>query len=140
MLEFIIPFKGHMGTLLFGIAVGSGGTYFAEKYTDQRRKMELVSAERDRFKKAYSQMSTLIDEIRTDISGPDARLAREFILASRKWTFGGSDCLVYYFEDHPNLEAKIQILENHGYIVDVSRTNLKRYRMGENFVAHVTSQ
>jgi hypothetical protein len=42
--------------------------------------------------------------------------------------------LMYFFEDHENLQGKIQILENRGLIIDTTFSNVKRYRMAEDFV------
>ena len=42
--------------------------------------------------------------------------------------------LMYHHEDHPNLTGKITILENHGYIADVTPGNAPKYCMSEEFV------
>jgi HNH endonuclease len=87
------------------------------------------------FQRVEAQIPELIAELRADV---DAKpFIREFVLLSRKWTYNGDErdpVSVYFFEDHDNLQGKIQILENRGLIIDVTFTTVKRYRMAEDFV------
>jgi len=62
------------------------------------------------------------------------------VVLKRGWSFnsGGQDILAYYFDDHPELENQLQVLENLLLIRDVTRTNVKRYRFMEAFVDYLT--
>jgi hypothetical protein len=46
---------------------------------------------------------------------------------------------MYYLEDHENLPSKIQILENYGLVVDITPSNIKKYRIMENFAEYLLS-
>lgn len=84
-------------------------------------------------------MPGLINEMQIDLN--DNSLIREFFITSKKYMVNiKSPAFIYYFEEHDNLQSKIQILENYGFVVDVTTTNLKKYRMTEEFVnAVITS-
>ncbi len=85
------------------------------------------------FSKVRELMPELIAEMEKDIAGTPH--TREFFLVSRKWVMNSrTPRFFYYFEDHDNLEGKAQILENHGFIMDVTVSNAKLYRMTEEFV------
>jgi hypothetical protein len=45
---------------------------------------------------------------------------------------------LHYFDDHEDLESKVQILENKGMVRDVTNKNVKRYRMAEALVDYLT--
>lgn len=95
-------------------------------------------AVQDTFTKAERLMPELLAEMRKDLSEFPAR--REFVVLKRGWSFnsGGQDILAYYFDDHPELENQLQVLENLLLIRDVTRTNVKRYRFMEAFVDYLT--
>ena len=61
---------------------------------------------------------------------------REFFVMSRRHVLGGSEKhrFIYYEEDHDNLRGKIDVLENLGYVADVTPGNTPIYRMTEEFV------
>ena len=42
--------------------------------------------------------------------------------------------LVYYYDDHENLDEKMILLENIGLIRDITYNNTKRYILTEDFV------
>lgn len=88
------------------------------------------------FETIRNQMPELIAEIKKDLEGEDGKFVREFFVMSRRHTLGGSEKprFIYYEEDHQNLRGKIDVLENHGYVVDVTPKNTPIYRMTEDFV------
>jgi hypothetical protein len=45
--------------------------------------------------------------------------------------------IIYYDEDHDNLRGKIDVLQNHGYLVEVTPGNTPICRMSEEFVKFV---
>ena len=78
-------------------------------------------------------MPELIAEMSSDLKAHP--LAREFFIVSKKWIMNlTSFFLIYYYEEHENLDSKVQILENYGVVVDVTKGNAKKYRLMEGFV------
>jgi len=83
-------------------------------------------------------MVAFIDELRSDlVDHPKQRDL--FVVPNRNVMLntGGETTLVYYRSEHPELMASIRILENHGYVRDVTDRNVPRYRLSEEFVAHI---
>lgn len=91
------------------------------------------------FLQIKEQMPALIAEMKKDLEGEDGKFVREFFVTSRRHVLGGSEKprFIYYEEDHDNLRGKIDILENHGYVTDVTPGNTPIYRMSEEFVSLV---
>ena len=81
-------------------------------------------------------MPDLMEEIRKDLTAHP--LKRLFVPLSKKWAYWASgEELVYYYEDHPDLDNKLRILLNHGLIRDITRnTNAKHYLFTEAFVRY----
>jgi hypothetical protein len=86
------------------------------------------------FAKAEGLMPLLISEMRQDlVANP---LTREFIVFKRAWSYNGQ-ATAYYYDDHPDLDDKMRVLENLGLIRDVTYNNVKRYRMSESFAEYL---
>lgn len=99
--------------------------------------IELTSREA-RYQKVRLLMPKLIAEMSSDLKGRP--LMREFFVVSRQWCMNyQAPCFTYYFEDHKDLESKIQILENYGLVVDVTPSNAKKYRIMEEFTEYLLS-
>ena len=84
-----------------------------------------------------SQMLDLISEMKKDLSNPENAFVREFVIKKKSTTFiwGGESGFEYYTEDHPQLQGKIHVLENLGYIANVAKGDqYPRWRMTEEFV------
>lgn len=122
-------------TFLIGLATGAAGNYFASKYTDRRRDSEDTKKAKDTFKKVKNQMPELISEMKEDFSKNENSSIRELVvLPSNKVKFNSQQPRFTYFEDqHQNLKGEITILENHGYILDVTISNAPIYRITEEF-------
>lgn len=89
------------------------------------------------FVEIAKQMPELIAEMKTDLQREDGKFVREFFVLPTKTTrLGGSEKprFIYYESEHDNLRGKLDILENHGYLVDVTPKNAPIYRMSEDFV------
>ena len=88
------------------------------------------------FQEVRSAMPALVSEMRADLSVEGNEFIREFFLLSRKWVmnWGRTRRFAYYYEEHDNLDGKIQVLENCGFVFDVSTRKTKKYRMTEEFV------
>ena len=127
----------YAATYLAGALTGATGKYLADKYTDQRRQQELRRGGRRLFAQVTAQMPSLIDEMRTDFRDPEHSSVREFIVmpSSRAlFNSGGQRYLFYHEDKHDDLMGKIAILENNGFVVNTTATNVPKYRMTEQFV------
>ena len=112
----------------------------AEKTT--RHELEQRIAPQDHgikiFGKLEKLMPSLLSEMRTDLK--EHPLRREFVLLKKTWTYwAGGDELVYYFDDHPELEGMIYILLNHNLINDITFNEVARYVMTEEFVDYLNA-
>ena len=130
----------YLVSFLFGAFSGAVatyfGTYFGNKYTDKRRTKETKKEEKNTFKKVSRIMPELLIEMKKDLSDESFVLVREFFLCNKKNTVNSSSPRFrYHFDEHANLQNKIDVLENHGYIFDVTLGNTPIYRMTEEFVA-----
>ncbi len=88
------------------------------------------------FDSIRKQMPELLAEMKKDLNGENGQFIREFFAMSRRHVLGGSvkPRFIYYEEDHQNLRGKLDVLENHGLIVDVTPGNTPIYRMTEDLV------
>lgn len=55
----------------------------------------------------------------------------------RRWIYNGSGVLMYYYNDHDDLDGKIQVLANMGFVHDVTYNNVKRYHFSEELVDYL---
>jgi hypothetical protein len=121
---------------------GAAGSYFADKWTDQRRRQEKMRQSRRRFAEVAKSNPSLIQEMRDDIMNPANSSVRSFILMHSKGNHfvpDGQQYLCYYEEDHWNLRGQVSILESHKWIEDTTTTNAPRFKMSEEFVALLRS-
>jgi len=72
-------------------------------------------------------MPDLLDEIRKDLR--ERPLTREFVLLKKVWSYwpGGQEAS-YFYEDHPDLENKVRILQNYGLIREITFNEVKAVR------------
>lgn len=93
----------------------------------------------DEFQRIERLMPGLLAEMRKDLS--DYPLSREFVLLKKGWSYWphGHE-LSYYYEDHPELDNKVRILQNIGLITDVTYNNVSRYIMNEEFVRYLGAE
>jgi hypothetical protein len=83
------------------------------------------------------QMVDLLSEMREDLRNDETGLVMEFVLLpNRNVSFWHSKPrFVYYESEHPNLQLKIDRLEDMGFVIDVTPGNAPIYRMTPEFVA-----
>ena len=80
-------------------------------------------------------MPKLIAEMKVDLSKPEQSLIRDFYVTKKTWIINASKpTLMYYYEDQPDLDNKVVVLVNHGYVMDTSGRNRPLFRMTEEFV------
>jgi hypothetical protein len=133
MLAYLITF-------LLGAFTGAAGTYFGNKYTDKRRAQESNSTSKKCFEEAASKMPKLIEEMQQDLVNPENAHLREFyVLPNDRVLFnsGGRRYLCYFEAKHRDLLHKLRILEDYGYIQEVTHTDTPMFRMTEAFVSFV---
>lgn len=82
-------------------------------------------------------MPNLLEEIRKDLTARP--LSRKFVPLSKRVSYWASgDELFYYYEDHPDLDNKLRILENYNLIRDITPpgNNAKHYVFTEAFIRY----
>lgn len=91
----------------------------------------------DKFIKLEKLMPGLISEMRKDLTSHP--LSREFVILKKSWSYWAKGYeLVYYFDDHPDLENKMLILQNYGLIQDITYNNTTRYIITEELASYLT--
>lgn len=88
-----------------------------------------------KFSRVKILMPRLIADIKKDLTS--SALIRELFIISKSWALNVQNPhFVYYFEEYENLQGKMHILENYGFIKDVTPTptSIKKYRLKEEFI------
>ena len=125
----------HGIAFLLGTATGAAGTYFAHKYTDQRRRQEAASAVKVEFRELYDLMPDLLDEMQEDVTQPKHASYREFFVIPKGAQLWATPNTFYYEDDETNnYLGKTRILESRGYVIDVTPGNAPKFQMTEEFV------
>ena len=84
-------------------------------------------------------MPALMSEMRADLT--DNPVSREFVVLRRAWAYWASGHeLVYYYDDHEELDNKLRILLNYGLIQDITHTNVGKFVLTEELVDNLTIQ
>jgi hypothetical protein len=88
------------------------------------------------FQRAERLMGALLAEMRQDLTGTPLR--REFVVLKRSWSYWAKgNELFYYYDDHPDLEDKLRILENEGLVREITYNNTKRYLLSEELADYL---
>ena|GEM_PF-2866910 len=110
-----------------------GHAHWAQRSTDRRRKKERQREAEDAYRRLAGQMPELIAEMGRNLR--EHPLWREFVLRRKDDGFTSrSPVLSYYYQDHAELDAKVRLLKDRGFVDDITLTNTPRYRMAEGFV------
>lgn len=130
------PILTHAIALFSGLLIGIFGNYFASRLTAKAEIRDLKYTERECFLDVKREMPELIKEMKVDLNIPDMVSCREFfILPSLRVGFNYRSPSFYYYEnEHDGLQSKIRILEQLGFVFDITETNTPRYQFNENFV------
>ena len=94
---------------------------------------------KDLFGYVKSLLPELIDEMRVDLV--EHPFKREFILFGKNWIYNGdknNEVLMYFFEDHHDLRGKVRILENYGFVYNISFNDTDRFAITEQFIQRLT--
>jgi hypothetical protein len=84
-------------------------------------------------------MPALLEEMREDLANHPT--TREFIIMMRGWQYNsspGKPVLVYYIDEHQDLEGKLQILMNMTLIREITYNNVRRFVFEEAFVDYLS--
>lgn len=84
-------------------------------------------------------MPALLEEMREDLTNHPT--TREFIIKKLGAVYinsPGKSILIYHFEEHEDLEGKIQVLDNLGLIREITYNSVKRFVFEERFVDYLT--
>ena len=92
------------------------------------------------FQNLEENMGDLLEEMRQDLTKYPLR--REIILLKKEWRYNSSDGLelIYYYNDHPELDNKMRILENYHLVKEITYNNTKRYIFSEELVAYLLNK
>lgn len=103
----------------------------AIKALEQRR---TVAAEPDvAFLKAERLMPELLAEMRKDLA--ENPLRREFVVLKKAWSYWAKgNELFYFYDDHSELDSKLDVLKNLSLVKDITHNNTKRFMFTERFV------
>ncbi len=95
-----------------------------------------TSERRAEFLETAAAAPRLLVEMKADVSGPGTELVREFIapesrgigfnLAKSRFRYNG--------DEHNDLELKVDLLEQHGFVEVVKPGHVPVYRMTDEFV------
>ena len=124
-------------SFIFGIVAGVLIEYFSNILTDKRRTRERQREETKEFGAVASRMPELMKEMKQDlITYPDRR---DFFVLMKGISIDIYDgpSLEYKEEVHSELRSKVTVLENHGYVVDITQKDVPEFRMTEKFVEHL---
>ncbi len=107
----------------------------AAQVLTQGRQAGISNTQQMGFAKIERLMPALLEEMRGDLKNHPT--TREFIIMDRRWIYNGSGVLMYYYNDHDDLDGKIQVLANMGFVHDVTYNNVKRYHFSEELVDYL---
>jgi hypothetical protein len=114
--------------------LSSQGREVARKLRNQ-----IEGGERPDFTGVERLMPELLAEMKADYAS--APLIRELIVMDTEGNvYNGHGVFAYYRSKDPDLDSKIQILENHGLIENITYNNTERYRVKEKFARYLTGR
>lgn len=88
------------------------------------------------FERMERLMPSLLAEMRNDLVGNPLR--REFVVLKRAWSYWAKgNELFYFYDDHPDLDDKLRILENEYLAREITYNNAKRYVLTEELADYL---
>lgn len=127
----------HLLTFLAGAATGAAGKYMADRFTDQRRRSEAETAERQRFSRVRHMMPELLREMAQDLIGNASVAAREFVvLRDESYPYTNDRVFRYYESVHPHARNQVAVLVSEGY-VEKRDGVVPVFRFKEDFVSRL---
>jgi len=97
--------------------------------------------ELDTFCQLAQKMPSLIEEMSHDLHSSEAELILEFVVLPSEgvWYQSRRNRFTYYETIHPFVQNAVQLLEEYGFVRDVTPKSYPVYRMTEEFVDLVTT-
>jgi|LSQX01.1.fsa_nt_gb hypothetical protein len=129
-------FYYYLLTFIIGLATGVLSTYTANrliaKAKQKDKKKEIIKT----YKNLKSKMPELINEMKHDIRSQGTKTCREFFVSSNKaFTINTRNpAFMYYENEHEDLLSKLRVLENEGFIIDITPSNAPKYQFTEQFI------
>lgn len=134
--------------VVVGWVAGIASKVISDRYTDMRRHREAEAKRQSQFEECRAAMPKLIEEMAQDLA--NAR-KYEFFVYDVRLVYNGfrRDAFVYatneeakqdYLDEkkkvwvHANLLNKVRMLENHGFLSDITANTAPHFRMSEEFV------
>ncbi len=138
--ELDVP--GYVGDLKYYVEIKDVRDYFSNSFESDRRFIpspkdpERSDIRVDSFRKSFELMPNLLKEMKNDFESDETKLIRELIILPKKSVlFSSIKPRFAYFEDeHPNLMNKFDMLEEFGFVYDVTIGNTPIYRTTEEFI------
>ena len=126
---------------LAGALTGAAGTYLADRYTDVRRAQETRRELDAQWRDIQRRFPAVIEEMRTDFAGPDGSTVRAFFVKSSTTSLGftSEPAFEYHTDKHPSILAAVRLLEQRGYVSDVTSSSTPMYRVHERLVDRLRS-
>lgn len=88
------------------------------------------------YEKVERLMPALLQEMRKDLQKHPT--TREFVLLKRGWVYNTQGTyLVYYLDEHDDLDGKLQVLKNLGFVREITYNNVRRFVFEERFVDYL---
>jgi hypothetical protein len=109
----------------------------AEATRDLERPRTDGNDHRDLFIKIERLMPDVLAEMRKDMA--EYPLTREFIVLKKIWLYSSSKerDTVYFYEDHPDLENKLRVLQSCRLIQNITYNKTPRYVISETLAAYL---
>ena len=105
----------------------------------QQLQKQIGSDGKAEFAEIEQLMPELLAEMKQDYAA--SPLIREMILLDSEGNvYNGGGVFIYRRSKHPDLDAKMQILENHGLVEEITNDNTDRYRVKERFARYLTGK
>ncbi|MFA5817512.1 MAG: hypothetical protein WC865_18060 [Bacteroidales bacterium] len=126
----------HVITFGSGLLIGIFGNYFANRLSENAKNKDSKRIIKKTFQDIKLKMPELINEMKTDLKNPSMNLCREFFISTSKSVpFNlSSPAFKYYENEHENLRSKIRILENAGFVYDITEGKAPKFQFDEQFV------
>ena len=126
----------HIISFAIGLSTGILGSYIANRLSEKAKKKDEIKDRKKEFKTIFTKMPDLIKEMKEDLLNPEMGGCREFFISpSKSVVFNLRTPAFFYYEDeHDNLKTKIRILENTGFVFDITPGNTPKYQFDEEFI------
>ncbi|SDY63685.1 hypothetical protein [Nitrosomonas sp. Nm58] len=121
--------------LIVGVAIGAVGINLWNSYVNN----QAIAKVNNLFEQLWHRHTHLFQEMKQDMDNPDYKFQREFYVLRKNQRFSLSlprSCLVYFLEEHDDLEHQLKTLESYDLISNVTEPgkDLAKYQFNEKFV------